>query len=70
MANKRANIKATAVPAECTLHYSGLVLMIGIEEMEEPAAIAFAPSLALELAQVCANALRPAFNTLVGRVVL
>ena len=41
--------------------------MIGIEEMEEAAAIAFAPSMALELAPV-ANALRPAFNTVVGRV--
>ena len=67
MANKHANIKATAVPAECTLHYSGRsVLMIRIAEMEELAAIASAPSLALELAQVCANALRPAFNALVG----
>jgi hypothetical protein len=41
--------------------------MIGIEDMEEAAAIAFAPSIALELAHV-ANALRPAFNTVVGHV--
>ena len=41
--------------------------MIGIEEMEEAAAVAFAPSVALELTQV-ANALRPAFNTVVGHV--
>jgi hypothetical protein len=41
--------------------------MVGIEEMEEAAALAFAPSIALELAHV-ANALRPAFNTVVGHV--
>ena len=69
MANTRANIKATAVPSACTLHYSGRsIMMIGIEEMEETAAIALAPSVALELAHLCANALRPAFNTVVGRV--
>jgi hypothetical protein len=43
-------------------------MLIGIEEMEETAAIALAPSLALELAHLCANALRPAFNTVVGHV--
>jgi hypothetical protein len=43
-------------------------MMIGIEEMEETAAIASAPSMALELAHLCANALRPAFNTVVGHV--
>jgi hypothetical protein len=69
MANKRANTKATAVQAECTLHYSGRsILMIGIEEMEETAAISLAPSLTFELAHLCANALRPAFNTIVGHV--
>ena len=68
MANKRAKVEATAAPPACTLHYSGRsIMMIGIEEMEEAAAIAFAPSMALELAPV-ANALRPAFNTVVGRV--
>ena len=69
MANKRANINATAVPSACTLHYSGRsIMMIGIEEMEETAAVTLALSLALELAHLCANALRPAFNTVVGRV--
>jgi hypothetical protein len=69
MANKRAKVEATAAPPACTLHYSGRsIMMIGIEEMEETAAIASAPSMALELAHLCANALRPAFNTVVGRV--
>ena len=68
-ANKLANPNATAAPSACTLHYSGRsIMMIGIEEMEETAATAFAPSLALELAHLCANALRPAFNTVVGYV--
>ena len=69
MANKRANTDATAALSACTLHYSGRsIMMIGIEEMEEAAATALAPSLALELARLCANALRPAFNTVVGHV--
>jgi hypothetical protein len=41
------------------------VLVIGTEAMEEPTAIAAAPCLALELAQACANTLRPAFNSVV-----
>ena len=69
MANKRANPDAIAAPSACTLHYSGRsIMMIGIEEMEEAAATALAPSLTLELAHLCANALRPAFNTVVGLV--
>ena len=69
MANKFANPDAIAVPPACTLHYSGRSFMlIGIEEMEETAATSLAPSLALELAHLCANALRPAFNTVVGHV--
>ena len=69
MANKRANIKATADPSACCLHYSGRsVIMLGIEEMEETAAIVFAPSMALELAHIGANALRPAFKTVVGHL--
>ena len=66
MTNKRADVRATAVPAACALHHG---LMTGIEEMEEPTAVAAAPCLALELAQVCANALRPAFNTVIGHVI-
>ena len=55
-------------PLQLRLHYSGRSFtMVGIEEMEEAAALAFAPSIALELAHV-ANALRPAFNTVVGHV--
>ena len=70
MANKRAKTTATAAPSACTLHYGGRsIVMIGIEEMEEAAAIASAPSIALELAHV-ANALRPAFNTVIGHVTL
>jgi hypothetical protein len=69
MANKFANPDATAAPSACTLHYSGRsLMMVGIEEMEATAAISLAPSLALELAHLCANALRPAFNTVVGHV--
>jgi hypothetical protein len=69
MANKFANPDATAAPSACTLHYSGRSFMlVGIEEMEETAAISLAPSLAFELAHLCANALRPAFNTVVGHV--
>ena len=69
MANKHAKSDATAAPSACTLHYSGRSFtMVGIEEMEEPTAIAV-PCLAFELAQVRANALRPAFNTVVGHVI-
>jgi len=69
MANKRARTQATAAPSACTLHYGGRSFtLVGIEEMEEVAALAFAPSLTLELAHLCANALRPAFNTVVGHV--
>jgi len=69
MANKRANPDATAAPSACTLHYSGRSFtMIGIEEMEDTVATMLAPSLTLELAHLCANALRPAFNTVVGHV--
>ena len=69
MANKLANTNATAAPSACTLHYSGRSFMlIAIEEMEEAAATVLAHSLALELSHLCANALRPAFNTVIGHV--
>ena len=40
--------------------------MIGIEEVEEPAAVEAAPSLALKLARTGAIASRPAFTMVVG----
>ena len=45
---------------------TGSVLLIGIEEMEEPAAVAAASELMLELARIGASAPRPAFTTVVG----
>ena len=63
-ANKRANVSATAAPSASTLHYNGRsVLVIGIEDMEETAAVAAAPSLALETARIGAIAPRPVFTT-------
>jgi len=68
-ANKRANVSATAAPAASTLHYSGRsVLVIGIEEMDEIAAVAAAPSLALEIARIGAVAPRPVFTTVACHV--
>ena len=43
--------------------------MVGIEEMEEPAAVAAAPSVALELARTGAIAPRLALTTVVCHVV-
>ena len=43
-------------------------MLIGIEEMEETAATSLVPFLAIQLTHLCANALRPAFNTVIGHV--
>ena len=62
-ANKCVNVSATAAPSASTLHYSGRsVLMIGVEDMQETAAVAAAPSLALEMARIGAVAPRPVFT--------
>ena len=45
-ANKRADVKATAAPAACTLYYSGRsILLIGSDDMDEPAVVAAVPPL-------------------------
>ena len=69
-ANKRAAVKVTAAAASAGLDYSGRsVLLIGMEEMEEPAAVAAAPASALELARIGAAAPCPAFTTVVSLVI-
>ena len=61
----RANGKADAAAA--ALHYVGrLILFVGTEEMEELAAVAAAPSLALEFQRIGAVAPQLAFTTVAG----
>ena len=65
-ASKHASIKAdtAAAAAAAALHYAGRsVLFVGIEDMEEPAAAAAAPFLALELKRNGAVAPQLAFTT-------
>ena len=52
-ADKCASVAADASAAATAVHYVGrAMLFVGVEEIEEPAAVAAAPSIALELKRV------------------
>ena len=67
MANVRAEVSASAAAAAAGLYCANRsILLAGIEEMEEPAAISAAPSLALDLKQCGAKPPQLAFTSVVG----
>ena len=67
MANRLAEVSASPATAAAGLHYADpSILFVGLEEMEEPAAIAAAPSLALDLKRRGAKPPQLAFTTFAG----